>query len=56
MKKFEYKIVDIDSSNYDIDNEDKMNQFGKDGWELVSTYSHRMRDYITLYFKREILE
>ena len=48
MKKYEYKIVTklFDSS------EDKLNQYGLMGWELVSV--NVIGFTTTFYFKREI--
>jgi hypothetical protein len=47
---WEYKQVNQDLLQGDMPSEDELNQFGKNGWELISIVSHSGRLY--LYFKR----
>ena len=47
MKKFEYKIV-----TKILDSEEKLNQYGLMGWELISVNNAGLAT--SYYFKREI--
>jgi hypothetical protein len=47
---WEYKQVARDASQDNMPSEEELNQFGKDGWELVSIQKNSGRLY--LYFKR----
>ena len=55
MKKFEYKVTDSED-------EERLNQLGKEGWELVSVIYKSWEDLrhggtdsvVVLYFKREL--
>lgn len=61
MKKFEYKI-----ENFKIhgmvnliltkEHEEKMNNLGKEGWELVSVNDTKNGRTVMAIFKREILK
>jgi hypothetical protein len=62
MKKFEYKVIEIEQRAYwdsklkNVRLEDKFNDFGKDGWELVSAAefnSGGILKSIVYTFKRE---
>ena len=56
MKKFEYKVEIISQYNstvYKVEHEvDILNEWGKGGWELVSTST--LGQLIYGYFKREL--
>lgn len=47
--KWEYMI----KSNL---NEETMNMYGEDGWELVSVAANRWGESVSMYFKRPIKE
>jgi hypothetical protein len=53
MKKFEYKVIDIE--DFQIKYKNALNKYGEDGWELVNVQplygSSRL-----YYFKREIID
>ncbi len=53
MKKFEYKIVDID--DFKVKYSNALQKFGEDGWELISVQPlyGSSKEY---YFKREIID
>ena len=59
MKKWEYRIVNLRSENYQIrkDYEHELNSQGEEGWELVGLTSVNFKsgatDHIGLIFKRE---
>ena len=59
MKKWEYRIVNLRSENYQIrtDYEEEINRHGEEGWELVGLTSVNFKsgatDHIGLIFKRE---
>lgn len=59
MKKWEYRIVNLRSENYQIrkDYEEELNQHGEEGWELVGltavNFKSGATDHIGLIFKRE---
>ncbi len=43
MTEFEYKTISIDSKETDISEKslsDKLNHYGKNGWELVTCFSY----------------
>lgn len=54
FEKFEYKIVRM--SPYDRDLERKLNELGKNGWELISFNKDKDEDvlYRQLIFKRKL--
>ena len=60
MTKWEYRIMNIRSENYRLDPaaEPKLNDFGEQGWELVSITSVNFKsgatDNIAMVFKRPI--
>ncbi len=42
MEKFEYKIMSVDSKESDKPDSllaDRLNQYGKDGWELAASFA-----------------
>ena len=42
MEKFEYKIMSVDSKETDKPDSllaDRLNQYGKDGWELAASFA-----------------
>ena len=47
---WEYKQIKRDLSQGTMPTEDELNEFGKDGWELVSMLNHT--GFLFLYFKR----
>jgi len=47
---WEYKQIQRDLSEGTMPTEDELNEFGKDGWELVSILNHT--GFLFLYFKR----
>ena len=56
MKKFEYKVIDIDTVK---ESEDEfLNKMGSEGWELVQIHNEPVDKssliLVKLYFKREI--
>ncbi len=51
MKKFEY--LEIGLYSYKIPVNSVLNNFGKDGWELVCV-TNTSNGHMTAYFKREI--
>lgn len=52
MTKWEYRIVTLNPSSYDLSSEEKLNIFGEDGWELVTVV---VSDHIwTCFFKRPL--
>jgi hypothetical protein len=57
MKKYEYKIFDIDKVQ--TPEEEFVNQMGKKGWELIlinnEPVGHFPKVLVKLYFKREII-
>lgn len=59
MKKWEYKKMPVTHDHQDI--EKVLNDFGKDGWELISSGSihgnfSNSDSVLLLFFKREISE
>jgi hypothetical protein len=56
MKKFEYKVVDIDTIK--VSEEEFINKMGFEGWELVQIHNEPLDKspliLVKLYFKREI--
>jgi hypothetical protein len=56
MKKFEYKVFDIDTVKEPEDI--FLNRMGDDGWELISINNEPLNNrpsvLVKLYFKREI--
>jgi len=50
MKRFEYKIV----TPILFDEENALNELGKEGWELVSVIFHNPPVIVQFYLKREI--
>lgn len=59
MEQFEYRIENFECWNYET-LEDKLNSFGKEGWELVSwtLYQGAHLEYVitNAIFKRKIKE
>ena len=69
MEKFEYKIMFVDSKETDKPDSllaDKLNQYGKDGWELAASFACPcigssqysligLAQKTTLIFKRRLL-
>ena len=57
MKKYEYKIFDIDKVQ--TPEEEFINQMGEKGWELIlinnEPVGHFPKILVKLYFKREII-
>ena len=57
MKKFEYKVFDIDE--LEQPEEEFLNKMGLEGWELVQIHNEPVDKssliLVKLYFKREIL-
>jgi hypothetical protein len=60
MKKFEYKTVYVGekgqaTSDFILNgiDETKLNEFGKEGWELINIIKGDS-DYLTALFKREL--
>jgi hypothetical protein len=57
MKKFEYKVFDIDE--LELPEEEFLNKMGSEGWELVQIHNEPVDKssliLVKLYFKREIL-
>ena len=53
MKKWEYNIIGI--KQYSTDKFNKLDELGKDGWELVSVISTSETSQ-SYYFKREKIE
>jgi hypothetical protein len=57
MKKFEYKVVDIDTVK--VSEEEFINEMGSKGWELIQIHNEPLDKspliLVKLYFKREIL-
>lgn len=51
---WEYKVVEL--SNGHEGGRKALNDLGKEGWELVSTISHRSlsTDVVAFYFKRPV--
>jgi len=47
---WEYKQIKRDLSRGSLPAEKELNEFGKDGWELVSVLDHA--GFLFLYFKR----
>ena len=54
MTTFEYKVLVLPASNYDVD-EEILTLHGEKGWELVSVLLDRS-NYRVAYFKRSVLE
>ena len=55
MKKFEYKILNERIRNNDFHiTKDDLNEFGKEGWELISVIFDTEREERDFYFKREL--
>jgi hypothetical protein len=59
IKKYEYKVIKagdmIATRSYNFDKCTEIsNQYGKVGWELVSTNYHWITTQYTLFFKREL--
>jgi hypothetical protein len=56
MRKFEYKVFDIDTVKQS--EEEFINTMGSEGWELVQIHNEPMDKspliLVKLYFKREI--
>lgn len=50
MKKFEYKVIEID--DFGVRYSNKLNPYGEDGWELVSVQPAYGSGKL-YYFKRE---
>ena len=57
MKKFEYKVVDIDTVK--MSEEEFINKMGSEGWELIQIHNEPLDKspliLVKLYFKREII-
>jgi acyl carrier protein len=53
MKKFEYKTIHIEGCSNNFDEEDYLNEMGKEGWELVGATAQGYSKPI-LYLKREL--
>lgn len=53
MKKFEYKIIDIE--DFQVKYKNALTKYGEEGWELVSVQPlyGSSKSY---YFKREIID
>ncbi len=54
MTTFEYKVLVLPASNYDVD-EEILGLHGEKGWELVSVLLDKA-NYRIVYFKRSVLE
>jgi hypothetical protein len=54
MTTFEYKVLVLPASNYDVD-EEILGLHGEKGWELVTVLLDRS-NYRVAYFKRPVLE
>jgi hypothetical protein len=58
--RWEYRIINIRSENYRLDPayEERLNDLGKDGWELVSITAINFKtgatDHIGMVFKRRL--
>lgn len=56
MKKFEYKIIDIDT--VEQSEHEFVNKMGSEGWELIQIFNEPVDKapitLVKLYFKREI--
>lgn len=59
MKKFKYKVFDLDKLEGDETESEFLNIMGAMGWELIFINNEPMMDgrliQIKLYFKKEIL-
>jgi hypothetical protein len=53
--KWEYQVVSITTSNTRI-NQDKLNELGKHGWELVSVQTWAGGNSGLFYFKRPLVQ
>jgi hypothetical protein len=59
--RWEYRIINIRSENYRLDPayEERLNDLGKDGWELVSITAINFKtgatDHIGMVFKRRLV-
>jgi hypothetical protein len=54
MTTFEYKVLVLPASNYDVD-EEILGLHGEKGWELVTVLLDRS-NYRVAYFKRPVLD
>ena len=56
MRKFEYKVFDIDTLEHSED--EFLNKMGSEGWELIHIHNEPVDKssliLVKLYFKREI--
>ena len=53
MKQFRYKVVEL--KDFDVMyGRCILNQFGEDGWELVSVVGKDVGSFKTYYFKKEV--
>ena len=50
--KYEYKVI----TDHELMREDKLNEFGNKGWELVTVIpgTNNMSRYFEYFFKREV--
>jgi hypothetical protein len=54
MKQWEY--IEYTKELYDEDNEQKLTNFGRIGWELVSVIYNSETNRTIHYFKREVIQ
>jgi hypothetical protein len=50
MKEFEYKVIELE--DFSVRYRNNLNEYGKDGWELISVQSSYGSSKL-YYFKRE---
>jgi hypothetical protein len=57
QKKFEYKIFRIPRGIFTekIDLQETLNQYGLEGWELVTGTQYELGEIHTFIFKREVI-
>ena len=53
---WKYYSINVDSSKvYGYDLDEKLNEYGSQGWELVSLFpTNKNKDFITYIFKKHI--